>query len=359
MEKTKSKTTIILGIIIALLAVCVIVLWAQLKKERGENFFSFFKASQSEAIVITSSVNVRQEPDMTSQRIGALVHGQKIKVLGHSEGWTYIEIDGQKGYVKSEYLSESKSKSTSKEDASSAKNKAERSAKNQSEIGIFTQDKKITTDFYAYTANGFVCIHVPEEAVDLEFDGSVLSYHIRSKWADVLYTYDIDMSLTDKYDTERKIDSITSSFIESNTQLRGYTTNEIVNALERIQEGGGAIPTVWWKNVGQNGASYVFTGPVDVNNHVRTATLSEEAFNYIDGITIQEKVEVICVDFITYKNSLDTTMAQKQAEEECAEYINSLKNNISVHVEGDTPSYTNSIYDFIDLFKARRPIDIR
>ena len=353
MEKKKSKIVIVMGVINVILMVCLIVLWVQLKQAKGEAIFSFFN-SHRKAVVMVASLNVRDKPDSSSKRIGTLVYGETVTVLNKEDEWSYIEYKGAKGYVMSAFLSE-----VAQSKSSVDKNKAERNAKDKSEIGRFTQDKKSETDFYTYTENGFIRISIPNQAVDVNCDGSVLSYHIRSAWSDVLYTYEIDDSIIEIYDTERKINAITSSFVSSNSDYRGSTIREISNALKRIKERHDPIPTIWTKNVGENGASYCFTGLIKITDSFSSVTLYEEAYNFIDGITVHEKVIVRCVDFDTYKQSFDTTMGQNQAEEEFTEYVGLLKDNITCRVGDAVIEYTNSMNDFIELFMARRPIDVR
>ncbi len=311
-------------------------------------------SSQSKGMpaVAVTTLNVREMPDLYSSRVGILAAGETVVVHKQVDGWAEIEYNGAKGYVMSAYLYQ-----TEDSVAVPNKNKAERKAKNKKEIGRFTQDKKNPTDYYAYTENGFVRIQLPQNIYDLNFDEKVLSFHLRTKWADVLFTYEIVDTSDDVFDTERKINNIIDGFEFKTKDFQSF--DDLFYYVRSAMEPGRGNPTVWLKKVGTNGASYIYTGPGENLVSIVLASLYEEAYNYYDGITIHEKVEVRCMDFDTYKNSLDTTMAQNQADEEFQDFAQMLNINVKC-VENDAEfEYTNSMCEFIELFKLNKKIDNR
>ena len=58
--------------------------------------------------VVANSLNVRDEPDVSSRRIGRLSEGAVVTVqASFSDGWKYITYgDGALGYVDGSYLEE-------------------------------------------------------------------------------------------------------------------------------------------------------------------------------------------------------------------------------------------------------------
>jgi uncharacterized protein YraI len=58
---------------------------------------------------VTADVNVRSGPSAQAERIGSLAAVTQVDVTGATEnGWTQVVIDGQAGWVNSEYLVEAK-----------------------------------------------------------------------------------------------------------------------------------------------------------------------------------------------------------------------------------------------------------
>lgn len=58
------------------------------------------------AIVKADRLNVREEPDKSSKRIGYVTRGEKIKILEPGEEWVKVEYrSGKTGYVAAEYIS--------------------------------------------------------------------------------------------------------------------------------------------------------------------------------------------------------------------------------------------------------------
>lgn len=51
-----------------------------------------------------SRVNVRQQPDTNAEIVAKLEHGASVRVLSLQNGWAKIELDGQYGYIRFDYL---------------------------------------------------------------------------------------------------------------------------------------------------------------------------------------------------------------------------------------------------------------
>lgn len=60
----------------------------------------------SETVYATKNVNIRKEPNESAEKAGSAVAGQSFTRTGITEdGWSEIEYDGAKAYIKSDYLS--------------------------------------------------------------------------------------------------------------------------------------------------------------------------------------------------------------------------------------------------------------
>lgn len=60
----------------------------------------------TETVYATDNVNIRKEPNESAEKAGSAVAGQSFTRTGTTEdGWSEIEYDGGKAYIKSEYLS--------------------------------------------------------------------------------------------------------------------------------------------------------------------------------------------------------------------------------------------------------------
>ncbi|MDO4523338.1 MAG: SH3 domain-containing protein [Eubacteriales bacterium] len=74
----------------------------------GNKDSSETKDTQSEAstemVAIEDQINVRSEASTDGEILGVLYLGDTVTKVGESDGWTEIEFEGQKAYVKSEFL---------------------------------------------------------------------------------------------------------------------------------------------------------------------------------------------------------------------------------------------------------------
>ena len=53
---------------------------------------------------VNSSLNIRYQPSVNSAVIGKLYTGDLVKSVGSDGNWTQVEVDGQIGYVSSQYV---------------------------------------------------------------------------------------------------------------------------------------------------------------------------------------------------------------------------------------------------------------
>lgn len=75
----------------------------------------------TETVYVVENVNVRKEPNESAEKAGSAVAGQSFIRTGTTEdGWSEIEYDGGKAYIKSEYLSTDASQVVSQEETSSS-----------------------------------------------------------------------------------------------------------------------------------------------------------------------------------------------------------------------------------------------
>lgn len=56
-------------------------------------------------VTVNTYLSIRERPSTTSKKIGSLNNNEQISVLGIDNGWARISINGNMGYVSSQYLS--------------------------------------------------------------------------------------------------------------------------------------------------------------------------------------------------------------------------------------------------------------
>ncbi|MCR5279739.1 MAG: SH3 domain-containing protein [Lachnospiraceae bacterium] len=87
--------------------------WTKIKYEGGEGYISSQYLEEIESVenyatsgtvTALTTLNVREAPDATSNRIGVLSQGETVDLIERIEGWCKIKFKGQVGYVSSEYV---------------------------------------------------------------------------------------------------------------------------------------------------------------------------------------------------------------------------------------------------------------
>lgn len=87
--------------------------WSKVKIGKTEGyikseFLQLMNAAANEAVMgtvtATSNVNVRMSASETADRLGVLVGGETVDLLGRENGWCKINYNGQIGYVKEDFV---------------------------------------------------------------------------------------------------------------------------------------------------------------------------------------------------------------------------------------------------------------
>ena len=68
--------------------------------------------TETKKYVNTEKVNVRKEANTSSDIIKTITKNTEVKVISTEGNWSKVEVNGEKGYISSEYLSEKKVKET-------------------------------------------------------------------------------------------------------------------------------------------------------------------------------------------------------------------------------------------------------
>ncbi len=55
-------------------------------------------------VTATTNINIRSAADQSSERLGVLLGGESLDLLGEENGWCKVKYDGQIAYVKSDYV---------------------------------------------------------------------------------------------------------------------------------------------------------------------------------------------------------------------------------------------------------------
>jgi uncharacterized protein YgiM (DUF1202 family) len=56
-------------------------------------------------MITNANVNFRNSPNLAGQKIKLLSYGSKVEVKETVEDWSFVTLDGEEGYIKSEFLS--------------------------------------------------------------------------------------------------------------------------------------------------------------------------------------------------------------------------------------------------------------
>jgi len=65
----------------------------------------FVEVSNADARVNTNNVNIRLQPNTDSLVLGTLREGTEVSVLGRTNGWYEVRVDGIEGFIRSDFLS--------------------------------------------------------------------------------------------------------------------------------------------------------------------------------------------------------------------------------------------------------------
>ncbi|HHT51588.1 MAG TPA: SH3 domain-containing protein [Bacteroidales bacterium] len=83
---------------------------------------SFVLNAQSKTVNV-KTLNVRSEPNTTSEIILKLNYGDEVVVISSSNGWDYVKINNFRGYVLNKHLKDKQSSSTSNRTSTTSKSK--------------------------------------------------------------------------------------------------------------------------------------------------------------------------------------------------------------------------------------------
>lgn len=81
--------------------------------------------------VNTESVYVRKDADKSSKIVDSLVKNDTVTIVGEKSNWYQVEINGQKGYIAKEYISDKKQETTSRGSTESRKELKEEEIKEE------------------------------------------------------------------------------------------------------------------------------------------------------------------------------------------------------------------------------------
>jgi uncharacterized protein YgiM (DUF1202 family) len=73
---------------------------------------SFVLNAQSKTVNV-KTVNVRSEPNTSSEIVLKLNYGDEVVVISSSNGWDYVKINNSSGYIFNKYLNDKKTSTTS------------------------------------------------------------------------------------------------------------------------------------------------------------------------------------------------------------------------------------------------------
>ena len=191
--------------------------------------------------------------------------------------------------------------------------------------------------------------------------GKRLSYSIENEWIRVNFLYEEVPEIKSAPECELRVRSITSKLPLSLSE--GYRSDTYgVYILQDLKDqfpyhydyyyGSRMIniDDVWYLTIGYNGASYFYESSKNTSKDDLTfKKIIEEAYNYLDGITIHEKIEVTYYNYIDYYNSLPTTIEKNEADRNYSDIVGSFGKASS--------SFSEYIYYNVQNYGIRRDLD--
>lgn len=101
--------------------------------EEGEYTAGYTFEDTNTKATTTDSVYFREKPTQYSQAIELLDAGTEVTVTGYHASWCRVEVDGQEGYIKTDYLTMDENAENGSEEAVSEDSSEEASSENESE----------------------------------------------------------------------------------------------------------------------------------------------------------------------------------------------------------------------------------
>ena len=133
----------------------------------------FSVIAENETRVVTAgTLNLRAEANTTSQVLGKYGWGTQVTVKGMDGSWAYVDVDGQSGYMHSQYLGEPGSANVTRYVNTNTRGLNLRSAPNGTILGSYPRGTSVTVHS---TENGWSKVSVGEQS------GYMYSHWLSSK----------------------------------------------------------------------------------------------------------------------------------------------------------------------------------
>ena len=160
--------------------------------------------------------------------------------------------------------------------------------------------------YYIITENSYIIFVIPDSAIVDDFSETRFKFHVSNDWISVSYLYEFEDSIQSRYDTERKVNGITS-------QLKNAYHDEKYDARYYLKD----YQEFYYTLIGDNSAAYSFLSVKEMDsNSYELSELYEESFAYIDNIPLHEKIQIDYYNYKDYYDSCDTEMRKKEVADE-------------------------------------------
>ena len=121
--------------------------WSYITAENFEGWVRTEKLKNAEAqnkigYINASSVNFREQPDITGKVISALSKNSEVGVIEENNGWIKIEYKGKIGYVGAKYVSDTKIQVTSR----SASRRTQTSKNTNTKVATLEKEKTVAVE---------------------------------------------------------------------------------------------------------------------------------------------------------------------------------------------------------------------
>lgn len=208
---------------------------------------------------------------------------------------------------------------------------AEQSDERQFFLSNWTSDLYPGRPLYVYYTTRMGCFYILiEDNWEVVETGNRLVLELKKDWINVVLTYEVDPTIYTGPECEKKIRSITSTFLGEGLESE-YVFRENRSALflgDRDVRGitgrNANYDDLWWMGImDDRGAYYVHEQSTRADNAANYSQIIYESYYRMDVGALHVTMQVVSYNYKDYFNSFETTIEQNQCEREYDSIVNS------------------------------------
>lgn len=178
--------------------------------------------------------------------------------------------------------------------------------------------------------SGFYSLTIPQKAAILRQTPNCLVFRLENEFSCAEYTLEIVPDIHSAPEAELKIKSITDALPNTleNTGHGVYVLQDLKEYFNKYNydyyygDDGPNIDDVWYDGVSSNGAAYFYESSTHTNwDDLVYDCMMSEAYSYMGGVAIHEKMEVLEFRYREYYATLQTRIEQNEVRSRMMECI--------------------------------------